>query len=242
MAKSIGEQNYEHFAFRYAAQVATKPYNAFYERPATLSLLPEVKNLRVLDAGCGPGIYAEWRIEHGAEVTAVDVTPAFIEVAGQRLAGRARVIRSDLTEHLDFADNDSFDVVLSSLVLHYIKDWRPVFNEFHRVLKPGGILVFSVTHPMDDYIFYLTKISKDCNYYDTDLFEVPWKGWGEPYQIMRTYRRPLSEMLNPLVDAGFHLDRVLEPTPTEQFKEAKPEDYEIRIRQPSFLCIRAIKD
>ncbi|MBV8887170.1 MAG: hypothetical protein JO235_24685 [Chroococcidiopsidaceae cyanobacterium CP_BM_RX_35] len=49
--KSLGEQNYEQFAERYAAGVETKAHNAYYERPATLSLLPEVQGLQVLDAG-----------------------------------------------------------------------------------------------------------------------------------------------------------------------------------------------
>lgn len=55
--KSIGESSYEQFADRYAQYVDTRPHNAYYERPATLALLPDVRGLRVLDAGCGPAIY-----------------------------------------------------------------------------------------------------------------------------------------------------------------------------------------
>jgi hypothetical protein len=55
------------------------------------------------------------------------------------------------------------------------------------------------------------------------------------------YRRPLSEILNPLVAAGFHLDRVLEPLPTPEFAEADPLRYEELTREPVFMCIRALK-
>ncbi|MBZ0289063.1 MAG: methyltransferase domain-containing protein, partial [Anaerolineae bacterium] len=74
-SKSLGEQNYAPFAHRYAQYAETKPHNAYYDRPATLSLLPDVAGKRVLDAGCGPGIYAEWLVDHGAQVVAFDVTP-----------------------------------------------------------------------------------------------------------------------------------------------------------------------
>ena len=46
---------YERLAEAYSERVETKPHNAYYERPATLGLLPDVEGLRVLDAGCGPG-------------------------------------------------------------------------------------------------------------------------------------------------------------------------------------------
>ena len=61
---------YETIAEAYAAHIDTKPHNAYYERPATLSLFPDVKGKRVLDAGCGPGVYAEWLAHRGASSTA----------------------------------------------------------------------------------------------------------------------------------------------------------------------------
>ena len=49
----------------YARLIDTKPHNAYYERPATLALLPDVNGMHVLDAGCGPGIYAEELLKRG---------------------------------------------------------------------------------------------------------------------------------------------------------------------------------
>jgi SAM-dependent methyltransferase len=238
--KTIGEQNYEQFAERYAAAVETKAYNALYDRPATLSLLPDVKALHVLDAGCGPGIYAEWLVEHGAVVTGIDVTPQMVEIARARLGGRAECFVADLIQPLQF-EADRFDLVLSPLVLDYIPDWQPVFAEFFRILKPGGTLVFSCGHPMGDYLYTQRRQLTPGIYFETELFTTYWEGFGEPKVPMIMYRRPLAAMLNPLVQVGFLLDTILEPLPVEAFKAQEPQDYEKLLKSPAFICVRAKK-
>jgi SAM-dependent methyltransferase len=227
---------YEALAEAYAAAVDTKPHNAYYERPATLSLLPEVAGRRVLDAGCGPGVYAEWLIEQGARVLAVDASPKMVALARRRLGTKADVRRADLGKPLDFLDDSSFDVVLSALVLEYIEDWRGTLAEFHRVLRPGGYLVFSVTHPFFDYQYF-----KSGNYFETELVGSVWRGFESVRVYMPSFRRSLGETLNPLLEAGFRLERILEPKPTEEFREADPKHYEELSRRPCFLCVRAGK-
>jgi SAM-dependent methyltransferase len=236
MSKSIGEQNYEQFARRYAQAAEAKPHNAYYDRPNTLSLLPDVNGLDVLDAGCGPGFYAEWLVERGARVVAFDVTPDFVDLTRERVGDRAIVLRADLEQPLTFAQDESFDLALCPLVLDYIEDWQPVFSEFYRILRPGGTLIFSCGHPFGDYLYY-----PHGSYFDTILFEAEWRSFGDPIPVIKSYRRPLSAVLNPLIAAGFHLDHLLEAKPTEQFKQADPKDYEKLMQQPGFLCVRARK-
>lgn len=65
-----------------------------------------------------------------------------------------------------------------------------------------------------------------------------WRGFGEPYPAIASYRRPLQAMLNPLAKAGFVLDEILEPRPSAQFQAADSEDYDKLMRSPGFLCIR----
>ena len=239
--KPLGERNYEQFAARYAKHAEVKPHNALYERPATLSLLPEVAGLRVLDAGCGPGFYAEALLERGAEVVGVDVTPAMVELARQRVGDRASIHLGDLAQRLDFADDRSFDVVLCPLALDYLEDWTPVFAEFFRVLRPAGTLVYSHGHPMNDYQYVRRKVLPGSRYFDCEHFATAWTGFGTPAPMVEGYRRPLQMMLNPLADAGFVLDRVLEPQPTEAIREVNPKLHASLSAEPCFLCVRAKK-
>lgn len=226
---------YEQLAEAYAAQADTKPHNADYECPATLSLLPEVRGKRVLDAGCGPGVYAEWLLQRGAVVLAIDASPKMVALARQRLGPRADVRLANLDTPLTFLDDESFDLVLSPLVLDYIEDWHAVFREFFRVLRAPGHFVFSVGHPLADFLYFKTD-----NYFATEQVGAEWCGFGTPVYVP-TYRRPLSALINPLVAAGFVLEHLLEPLPTEAFREKDPGHYAELMHRPVFVCVRARK-
>ena len=234
--KPLAFDAYEALAQAYAAAVDTKPHNAYYERPATLSLLPEVEGKRVLDAGCGPGGYSEWLIGRGAEVLAVDASPKMVELARRRLGDAVQVREADLSKPLAFLGDSSFDLVLSPLVLEYVEDWRATFAEFYRVLHPGGHLVFSVTHPLFDYLYF-----KSGTYFRTEPISAEWRGFGSQRVRMPSFRRSLEETISPLLEAGFRLERILEPKVTEELREADPKHYEELSRQPCFLCVRASK-
>jgi ubiquinone/menaquinone biosynthesis C-methylase UbiE len=230
----IAHDAYETLAERYAALVDTKPHNAYYDRPAVISLLPEVRGLRVLDAGCGPGAYAEWLVEHGAQVVAVDASPAMLAHARQRVSDRATFHLADLSQPLDFLEDGSFDLVIAPLVLDYLEDWRGVLGELRRVLKPGGVLVFSCGHPMADYLYYQT-----ASYFNTERVSALWRGFGGTPVEVPMFRRPLGAILDALLGAGFALEKLLEPLPTEAFRRAEPEDFDRLMRQPGFMVVRA---
>lgn len=233
--KPIALHAYQALAERYAALVDSKPENAYYERPATLSLLTNVKGKRVLDAGCGPGSYSEWLVDHGAEVVAIDVSPKIVQLAKQRLGTRTEVHQADLSKPLDFLEDESFDIVLCPLVLDYIENWERVFAEFHRILRESGLLIFSVEHP-----FMKFALRGEGNYFATELVATEWTGFGIRIQ-MPSYRRPLSAMISPLVRAGFVVEQIIEPRPTGEYKHKDPEGYEKLSKQPGFLCVRARK-
>jgi 2-polyprenyl-3-methyl-5-hydroxy-6-metoxy-1,4-benzoquinol methylase len=93
----VGPTDYDTIASRYAAGVDDRPWNALYERPATLALLPNVGGKDVLDAGCGPGWYTDWLARNAARVVAIDRSTRMVELANERLGGRARVLQGDVS-------------------------------------------------------------------------------------------------------------------------------------------------
>lgn len=235
--KPLAQDAYDELAEAYAARIDSKPHNAYYERPATLSLMPEVKGKLVLDAGCGPGVYAEWLVKNGADVVALDANEKMVRLAKQRLGKNAAVLLANLELPLDFLADASFDIILCPLVMDYIKDWERTFREFHRVLRVGGCLVFSIGHPFTEYDSW----RQTSHYFRVEQVDYMWRGFGKAVN-MPSYRRPLSAAINSLIKAGFTLDQVLEPLPTEEFKQADPDDYEELLRFPCFLCLRALKE
>lgn len=205
-----------------------QPHNAHREFPAMTALVPGVEGGRVLDAGCGAGRYAEWLREEGADVVGCDASEGMLKQARERLGDDTSVYHADLTEPLTFADDAEFDGIVCSGVLDYINDWHTTFEEFARVLRPGGFLVASVEHPFSE-----TNQEAASNYFDIELREAAFE-MGPPL-----YRRPLEKMVEPLLDTGLRLDELREPQPTAAFQEVAPKAYEEVVDEPVFLCMRA---
>lgn len=121
-ARPVQVNDYDSFAESYSALSETSLLNAYYERPAMLSLAGDVAGRRILDAGCGSGpLFAALR-DRGALVTGLDSSARMVELARRRLGADAALHVADLGNPLPFADG-AFDDVLASLVLHYLKDW-----------------------------------------------------------------------------------------------------------------------
>lgn len=219
---------YERYAREYAAKNDSAPFNVLYERPAVLALLGDVAGLRVLDAGCGPGAHAEALQRRGATVTGCDRSGPELAIARKRLAPETRLDQTDLTGALPYPAGE-FDAVLCSLVLHYLKDWSGPLREFRRVLRPGGRLVVSTHHPIEDY-----RLSGSGDYFATELWDDHWTLGGRKVPICY-YRRPLSAMTDAFRDAGFAIDRVAEPPPAAEMRERFPEDHHRLSTRPAFL-------
>ncbi len=232
-SEPIALEIYESVAQVFADIVETRPWNAYYEQPATRSLIPDISGKHVLDAGCGPGVLSEWLIDNGAEVVAVDISPKMVELAARRLGEKAVIQIADLGGPLLFLGNESFDVVVGSLSFDYIGDWDSLFSEFHRILTKDGLLIFSVGHPFNDFL----KGGTD-NYFATEIVEMYWPSLGVR---MPCYRRPLQAVVSAVLDAGFVLDKLIEPLPTEKCKQEDPEAYDLLSKWPAFLCVRALK-
>ena len=230
--------NYDSIAAQYASKVDTAPFNALYERPAMLALLPPLSGLRILDAGCGSGWYAERLVERGAALDAVDASAAMVDFARARLEksgllskGNITLQVADLADPLPFADT-IFDGIVSPLVLHYMRDWRPALREMKRVLRPGGWLQLSTHHPAADAEHFRTR-----NYFAIEHIVDEWEWLGK----VEFFRRSLTEIVDSIIESGFVIDRIVEPVPTPELKAENPDSWEKLMNRPEFLIVVAHK-
>lgn len=107
-------------------------------RSRALRLNPAAPGLRVLDVGCGTGVYLEAYADAGADCTGIDLSPAMLDVAAERLGDRAHLELGDAT-NMPFGDA-SFDLVIASLFLHELDQGTrsTVLDEMARTVTTGG--------------------------------------------------------------------------------------------------------
>ena len=219
----------------YAIMVTDNIYNAMYERPAILNLLPPLNGMQVLDAGCGPGFQTKWMVERGATVTAVDVSETMITLAKARVGDAAQFVQHDLSQPIYFMEDESQDIVLSSLSVHYVLDLHALFSEYRRILKENGRFLFSTGNPILEKEYF-----KREDYFATELVHDVWRV-NEELMEVKYYARPLSAITSALAEAGFWIENIVEPRPTMEAKEMFPEPYEFLNKNPWFMIFQTRK-
>ncbi len=135
----------------------------------------KLKGKRILDIGCGTGIWAEYFYRKGAEVYGIDISEKMLEMARKRVP-KGKFYLGDVTK-IPF-QNEFFDIVFCSLVLSHVKDLKKAIREIHRVLEKNGILIISDMHP-----------------------EVTRKGYIIAWKIeinIKVYHRTFSEILGTI--------------------------------------------
>jgi 2-polyprenyl-3-methyl-5-hydroxy-6-metoxy-1,4-benzoquinol methylase len=214
------------------------------EWPAFKSLLPDLNGKSVLDLGCGFGWHCRYARECGAQrVLGIDMSRKMLERARMQTKDGGVEYRQSAIEDLQF-DATKFDVIISSLVFHYVEQFATLFRKVFEWLKPGGSFVFSVEHP----IFTALPAQDWClgpkrerlhwpvdDYHKEGIRHTTWMA-----DNVVKYHRTLGSYINGLIDAGFSIERVVEPTLPQELLESRP-DWRDEIRRPMFLLIGAFK-
>ncbi|MEU8543142.1 class I SAM-dependent methyltransferase [Streptomyces sp. NPDC048717] len=226
-----GDALYDGFAESFAREAAVSAYNAHYDRPTVLSLLGDVNGLDVLDAGCGPGLYLSELAARGARPVGIDQSTDMVRLAGERLGALAQVRQHDLAQPLTWADDEQFDTILLTLVLHYLPDRVRTLRELARVLRPGGQIVVSTSHPTADWLAH------GGGYFAASHVEESWSNG----MTHRYWHQPLQDWLDEFTAAGLFLDRLVEHQPAPSMARHHPADHERLSNQPGFIAVRLRK-
>jgi ubiquinone/menaquinone biosynthesis C-methylase UbiE len=219
---------YDRMGDNYISDNESSPTNEYYERPAIRSLIGNPNGLRVLDVGCGSGVLSAWLVEQGARVVAADKSSTMLAATRNRLGERAAIHQLDLSDPLPFEDGE-FDLVVASLVLHYLEDWRDPLGEFWRVLSEGGRVVMSTHHPFVDWRWFDRP-----SYFATELLCDVWNKGGKDFTV-RYWRRPLTSMVSDMRAVGFAVDQVVEPQPLAEVQAIDAEQFRSMSTEPRFL-------
>ena len=226
--------DYEHFSEAYAAVVDRKPIHTLYERPNTWALLPKHLNgLQVLDLGCGTGWYAEQLIQEQAQVTAIDISNQMVTLTKQRIQNRGTCIQLSAETIASYFPPESFDLIIAPLVIHYIKDWKHLFQQIATLLKNNGYCIFSTHQPHT-----VASLFQLPDYFATQLIE---DKWDSPPVTVHYYHQPLAQLFTSIHQSGLILDRFIEPEPSDLMLKSDSKLYYQLKKSPWFLFCRLIK-
>ena len=199
-------------------------------------MFPDLTGKTVLDLGCGYGWHCAYAADRGAaSVLGIDQSGLMIEQAKRRNAGEKIEYRICGIHQFDYPA-ETYDLVVSNLVLHYIEDLQEVFGLVRRTLKPDGTFLFNIEHPTFTAGVH-QQFAADGTWPVTDYYYPGLRTTDFLGHEVKKYHHTLSQILNGLILAGFVIEAVEEAMPPEQWRDQMPEE----MRRPMMLLVRGRK-
>lgn len=207
-------------------------------------LLPNLENKKVLDLGCGYGWHCRYARQNKArQVVGVDLSRQMLQKAEELTEDSSITYVHQAIEDSEFP-NGSFDLVISSLAIHYVKDFYPLIQKVYRFVKEGGHFIFSVEHPIftaredQDWIY---DEKGEILYWPIDHYQQ--EGLRQTNFLAENvlkYHRTVSTYVNDLMKVGFRIRALEEPKPeTNAIEHEQAMKHELR--RPMFLIIAVEK-
>ena len=208
------------------------------------TVLPDFTGKRVLDLGCGYGWHCRYAAEHGAKsVLGIDTSAKMLAEA-KALTADNRITYQRLDMQAIDQLSPTFDVILSSLAIHYIEDYGALVQKISAKLPVGGQFIMSVEHPIFTAQGNEEWVEDDQgqplywpvdHYFDESQRDTDFLG-----HRIKKYHRTLMTYLNGLIDAHLRVDRVIEPTPTVAMVRDIPGMAD-ELRRPMMLIVATTK-
>jgi SAM-dependent methyltransferase len=183
-----------------------------------LGLLGDLEGTKAIELGCGGAQFGIALSERGADVTGVDISAEQVAYA--------RALADDRDQNIEFIETSvtdmpmiqdaTYELAFSAWAFQWVADLDACFAEAYRILQEGGRFVFSVDHP------YYKLLDPETHEFERSYFDdSPRRAYSDSLDAeMVIYRRPVSEVVNRLIDTGFTIEELREPG------YADPDDYE----------------
>ncbi|CAM3411819.1 bifunctional 2-polyprenyl-6-hydroxyphenol methylase/3-demethylubiquinol 3-O-methyltransferase UbiG [Elizabethkingia occulta] len=218
-----------------------KGLNELLEQPVMKRLMYNANGKSILDIGCGFGHQIQAVLEQNPiAITGIDISEKMIAEAKRRLNDSRVSLQCTAIEDYTI-EPKNFDIVISSMALHYIEDIKPLLHKIYEGLNNKGQFLFSVEHPVctasqNGWKEVNGSPSWLLNQYGKE--GIRKQNWFVDGVIK--YHRKLSTLVHELSKAGFCIKNIEEPTPDEALLISRP-DFRLHVERPPIVIFNCIK-
>jgi len=216
-------------------------YKRYVLDPLMFTLVGDFKDKAVLELGCGNGYLGPKLLQQSPQrIIMMDISEHNLAHARAKCSDpKIHFLQQDATEPWE-VDSSSIDIVYSNMMLNEVENITTPIKEAFRVLRSGGVFVFSVTHPAWDLFVYAQERAGLPSIKIKDLGGYFWRGFAtfimsgdskntpglkEKYKqefAVEHYHRPVADYFEQLVQAGFAVNQLLEPELTKALLQNNP--------------------
>ncbi|MFP4567844.1 MAG: class I SAM-dependent methyltransferase [Candidatus Woesearchaeota archaeon] len=220
-------------------------FNRDIEVPAMIKLIGDVKNKIILDMGCGFADHAMHLSKKGyKKLVGFDLSDGLISVAQAQNIRDASFYVGDMSKKLNHASS-SFDIVYSSLAIHYVSNINFLFKEVSRVLKKGGVFCFSTIHPVFNLMNQSSEglvgvrrrgVKKEVlgNYFDESSKPSDLGGLG----FVNIHNYSFETLIKAGLSNGFELVDYVDARPLPSAKKYDVDKYNLTCTLPTFILFK----
>ena len=215
-------------------------WGAFLPSEDKLNLLGDLKGKTVLEICCGNGRSLKYAAEHGAsELCGIDISPEQVKRAKEYLGSKsinANLVCSSMETDCGIPA-DHFDVVFSVFGIGWTTDLDLTLKRIYSYLKPGGVFVFSWSHPIHKCV----SIEHRQYVFSNSYFDESWYRTDIDEKVIMMSNRMLSTFINALADNGFVIEKLVEETDKEKAEFANSDFGRKALMLPIAFIIKAKK-
>lgn len=206
-------------------------------------LLPDFDGKTVLDLGCGFGWHCIYAAEHGAKkVVGIDLSERMLAEAKQKTTSEVISYEQKAIEDVE-VEPEAYDVVLSSLAIHYVASYQDICKKVHTNLKTNGKFIFSVEHPVftaeGKQDWYTDEAGNKLHWPVDHYFDESIRTTNFLGKEVHKYHRTITTYIQTLLKNGFQINNVIEPEPAPELKDLP--EMQDEFRRPMMLIISASK-
>ncbi|MBT2691271.1 class I SAM-dependent methyltransferase [Bacillus sp. ISL-47] len=205
----VNKRSWEEAAERFYGRNPLPEYGPLAPTENELKLFGDVRQLKMLEIGCGSGHSLKYLDQRGAgELWGLDLSTTQISAAKALLENTASPVKlfESPMEKNPGIPADYFDIIFSIYAIGWTTDLDKTIKNIHQYLKKGGVFIFSWEHPMYNRVNAKDGVLlMDKSYHDEGSYL--HEAWSQP-AIMQQYK--LSTYINLLIENGFKIEKVVE--------------------------------